>query len=155
VRNAKGISLSSSLEESFEIANHKATAMFRKLIKDTMTRGMDKPSVLDTLTLYIFQLSKAIKLPEDIHITRDNTWTSERIPNGHHAINALVGGMPVDEYIEKLQKIPFDVCPLVALTFTCSRLDAEVEWIIRRTGRYMDGENKGMNVPRWATVEYP
>jgi hypothetical protein len=58
----------------------------------------------------------------------------EETPNGHHTVNALVGGVPVQEYIEKLRKIPFDASPVVNLTFTCTEL--EERGMDNQEGRY-------------------
>jgi hypothetical protein len=90
-----------------------------------------------TFTIYIFQLDKGVTLPGNIHISRDNKWTEDEFPTGHHSINASYGGMNGMDFVEKLSKIEFDSIWTLKVEYPVGRMGGNL--VCRRMATAADG----------------
>jgi hypothetical protein len=94
--------------------------MFSRLIhcQTELSKNDEIPD--DNVTLYVFRLPKGAILPKRLayHKGRRLGGEDDGIPpSGHHSLNSLVSGVPVQEYIQNLKNLPFEAVPAVTIKY--------------------------------------
>ena len=94
-----GISRSSTLQEIISTVTDNQA-------KRKVEKSNQKHTPLDDIVRYVWELPRGTTLPVNVHLSRDESWTSNQpYPKGHHAINSTHGCRNAGEFAECLRRI--------------------------------------------------
>jgi hypothetical protein len=136
VRSGIGLSPSATIGDALEISNGKAVRRFARLLFNR-----DAPHATAPFSLYIHRLPSNSKLPQNLHITRDERWDAkEEVPGGHHSLDSTYGDTSGAVYVERLRMIPFDKDWLIKADYRVEK-EQEGGWMCLRTIQQVLMEN--------------